>query len=288
MAKAKHSPLRTKTVTSFGALAAEIDALKKKGYWVFRGQCEFDWPLRTSLERACLDYHGRLAAARDVERAIEREFRRRLHHYIADVPSSDDALEWWSTMRHHGAPTRLLDFSYSWYIALYFAIEYATGQPPAGLWCLNLNWLMDACEMIPPFRGVDQNTYWLRNPLKNEYDSGRFSALFTQQEQSLFVCHASPFRLNERLTIQRGMFVVPGSVSHSFMENLQALPVKSGENPGVLFRLRFGRVERRNLLKELHDMGISQGSLYPGLDGFSRSLGIHQPTVFKADEFRTA
>ena len=39
-----------------------------------------------------------------------------------------------------------------------------------------------------------------------------------------FACPQNPFRLNERLTIQKGVFMCPGNVTVPFEENLGSLP----------------------------------------------------------------
>ena len=61
------------------------------------------------------------------EALILREFMRCAHLYLTkeNIPASNDKLEWLSLMRHYKAPTRLMDFTYSFYIAAYFAYKYA-------------------------------------------------------------------------------------------------------------------------------------------------------------------
>ena len=91
--------------------------------WIFRGQKERNWNLRTSLERCFERQHIEPRAMEEVERDLIREFKRTYHNYATQVPVDSAILEWLSLMQHHGAPTRLLDFSYSIYVAAYFALE---------------------------------------------------------------------------------------------------------------------------------------------------------------------
>jgi hypothetical protein len=44
-------------------------------------------------------------------------------HFLADTPDQDDWLEWIALMQHYGAPTRFLDWTYSLYVAVFFAVE---------------------------------------------------------------------------------------------------------------------------------------------------------------------
>lgn len=44
------------------------------------------------------------------------------------IPQNNEYLEWLSIMQHYGAPTRLLDFSYSMYVALFMAMDISRQQ----------------------------------------------------------------------------------------------------------------------------------------------------------------
>ena len=99
-----------------------------------------------------------------------------------------------------------------------------------------------------------------------------------------FPVHA--MRLNERSTIQQGVFIYPGNVTQSFENNLKSL--QGFDNPqnlrklGILFSPE-QRLDALKLdaLKRLHAMNINKATLYPGLQGFADSLGIYHPVAFK-------
>jgi hypothetical protein len=76
----------------------------------------------------CLEERFRLHAVKDKdkirrERGRIRAFQRQAPLYLESAPDKDDILEWLAIMRHRGAPTRLLDWTYSFYIAVYFALN---------------------------------------------------------------------------------------------------------------------------------------------------------------------
>ncbi len=97
--------------------------------WCFRGHADADWDLTSSLERYCNDFNFSLKdKAQDVEKFLIREFSRNVFAYASELPSisssQDPPLqEVLALMQHHGAPTRLMDWNYSPFIATYFALE---------------------------------------------------------------------------------------------------------------------------------------------------------------------
>ena len=66
------------------------------------------------------------------ERSLTR-FRSEFNLYTRDMERPDKKLSWLSLMQHYGVPTRLLDFSTSPYVALYFAIENLAPQKDGDL-----------------------------------------------------------------------------------------------------------------------------------------------------------
>lgn len=109
---------------------------------LYRGQRCFDWELLASLERALLDYTARydkdrheLMMSMSADRATEKwvrgvelemmqRFRQRAMHFtVPGLPEAWDILGWWELMQHHGAPTRLMDWTTSPFVAIWFALD---------------------------------------------------------------------------------------------------------------------------------------------------------------------
>jgi hypothetical protein len=108
----------------------ELPAVSDPEWWLFRGEPRAYPKLQTSLERALVDRGTLLTEAADVERKLLKEFKRRAHHYMHPLPGEGDLMGWLALMQHYGAPTRLLDWTYSFYIATFFALSEATSNPP--------------------------------------------------------------------------------------------------------------------------------------------------------------
>ena len=91
--------------------------------WVFRGDSS-DRPLQSTLERLSEGLRTSSIPVRKLERLLYSDFKRSFRvHEPSHEHTDDDILYWLSLMRHFGAPTRLLDFTYSFFIATFFALE---------------------------------------------------------------------------------------------------------------------------------------------------------------------
>ena len=89
--------------------------------FIFRGQGDSKWRLKTSLERLVESHHSSLLRndlyCHIYEWEMLKEFQWKYPSYEKNlIPQSDEYIEWLSIMQHYGAPTRLLDFSYSMYV----------------------------------------------------------------------------------------------------------------------------------------------------------------------------
>jgi len=249
---------------SWQALHAQLSTYDHK--WAFRGMASAGWFLQTSLERLLVS--GVVAA----ERYLLTAFRRRAHHHVRDCPAPDDYLEWLALMQHHGAPTRLLDCTRSPYVALFFALERPLNpQDQAAVWAIDI----EACKqvalgMLPQATGTTDANLSLGKPdvfekaFMSEHDA-------SNQQAVLCVAPIQPFRMNERLTIQQGLFLCPAQVSLGFEENLQAMGTKGTK----IEKLVFSASLREEILAELNKMNINRASLFPGIDGFAQSLAVN-------------
>ena len=122
------------------AYSRELPPQEPKHWWLFRGMPR-NFPLQTSLERALIDADIGLEEAPQIERKLLKEFKRRAHFYVDPLPAQGDVLGWLALMQHYGAPTRLLDWTYSFFVAAFFALGDAVSNPvtkrePAVVWAL--------------------------------------------------------------------------------------------------------------------------------------------------------
>jgi hypothetical protein len=106
----------------------------------FRGQSNAKWNLSSTLDRKVwrsIVYDKNSSSwgpvnLRENEKALLSDFQRGAHRYHEDTPPVEDKVDWFAMMQHYGAPTRLLDWTRSPYVALYFALHSCAVRASAG------------------------------------------------------------------------------------------------------------------------------------------------------------
>lgn len=254
---------------------------KLNGLWIYRGQ-EKDWALETRLERACKEF-DLLEYAEQIEFQLIREFRRRYKGNDRDLVC-EDTLYCLALMQHHGAPTRLLDCTYSPFVAAYFALETKPKEErdePSIVYCFKNDWLnkearKQASESLIVKRSDNDRV---------RRDDEFFKKLYMSVSPKKFVSAENAFNLNERLIIQKGVFLCPGMISTAFQSNLKQLGGWHNKDAVIKVKLEFDLGTRKKALNELHNMNVDRATLFPGLDGFTESLRPRLP-YFKNLEWK--
>ena len=281
----------SRTVTDWNELEGFYKSLQNrcqtdlKPKWIFRGQRMYSSTnppthvLETTLERAFRSSGIEGESRRRRERDLIREFQRKFHLYNDRVPSRHDITEWLSLMQHHGAPTRLLDWSYSFWVALYFAINQLDcsnhGREKAEIWALDIKWFDRRCRNKPKLKSDRLLTRAIKRRVYLEYadplaQSNNSIIWHLMHRPRRLIMGMNSFRLNERITAQQGVFIVPGDTRVSFMDNLAGVPDSREHIHVCTLDLT---VERRNIiLAKLLDMNVNSSVLFAGLDGFAQSL----------------
>ncbi len=241
----------------------------KDGQWCFRGDRPQPGGFKTSLERAAVDRWGRpWSELPEIEEGLLRRFKREAHLYLSNEPAEGDLIGWLSLMRHHGAPTRLLDWSYSFFVALFFALQRPNPGESSSIWAMDLGKVWDRVYQLPHLTrllAADPN-------VKQEET---VSALIDHHPRHPLIFRLNPWRMNRRLILQQSLFLVPGDITLSFMDNLRAL----GDPEDFLTEIPLS-TDRTFLVeatRELLSMNMTSPPLFPGLDGFARNLATLIP-----------
>ena len=247
--------------------------------WIFRGEKDKDG-LKTTLEKAFDNFGIRNRKhKRNAEKDIIREFQRKLHLYTNNLPSRGDIIQWLAIMQHHGAPTRLLDWTYSFWVAVHFAIVRSKPGEKVVVWAVKTTPILEHQEKISEEKKSFKEIFDLIKAYHDlRYcdedaitDNALVHSLIKQRDPEPWVYASSSFRLNERITIQQGTFLIPGDIRKSFKNNLFAVGPKRTDyiQKGII---KITIKLKKQIIKKLREMNINNTVLFPGLDGFSESL----------------
>jgi hypothetical protein len=249
--------------------------------YVFRGQGDCVWGLETRLARIGATYGLEGAVLSVCERDMLDTFKRQGHHYFNNPPDTGDDLEWLALMQHHGSPTRLLDFTRSLYVACFFASEQARSD--------GVVWAIDTVAIREHLEEKERRAgRQLSCTAENVRAVAERSIL--ADEKSNMLLEVGPYRLSERMVAQQATFVMPATLSATFDDCLSGTLGKfvttrqpgtltrgdvdwqdKGRTPGVM-KMIIPQALRSEVMRQLRAMNITSATLFPGVDGFARSL----------------
>lgn len=113
--------------------------------WIYRGQQDASWQISSSFERLLAPmYHDAILNSEKMLRGKElsaiAEFKARVWKDVS--VHSQNNFAWLMLMRHQGVPTRLVDFTESAAVALYFAAE-SMADTDFAVWAINRDAIYD-------------------------------------------------------------------------------------------------------------------------------------------------
>lgn len=253
------------------------------GSWIFRGQAIDSWSISSSLERTHLTCDNSKIIALNHERFMLWEFIRKAHK-ISDIKlDTSQIIEWLTIMQHYGCPTRLVDFTRSFYVASYFAIHSKNNSySDAAVWAFNENWLFEnSVSFFEEFNETSKKSM-LRDELQdfilinsNAFLLKSHSLIKSDEKFQIrpMLTVVEPFQQIERYARQKSVFIMPTNINVPFEQNLFGI-FESGYNSGdypvkkYIIRNKFFS----DLAKELKQMNVTAEVLFPGLDGIAKSI----------------
>ena len=235
----------------FVSLTSECDG------WAFRGLPDADWQLRSSLSRYLQSFVPDTASWRQREDRALRIFRRKAHIYLPDASVLVDDIRCLALMQHHGAPTRLLDFTKSPFVAAFFALYRATKSSA-----------VFALDTPTLWRAAPSNAPTLQREIIDPRINGNFERYFATNDKEV-IWVGEPEEMDRRLVAQSGTFVMPGVLDKSLDEIIRRY-----ESDGALIKkIILPPSIREEAMLSLYRMNITHATLFPDLDGLSRSIG---------------
>ena len=220
----------------------------------FRGHGDVAWSLEPGWYRPSSSVRG-VGAEYYSEATLLETFKLRAPTYLERLPATD--WEWLFLMQHYGLRTRLLDWTQSSLIALYFAIRDNAGDADAAVWAMNPWWLnRETFGEFALFPADDRRA--------NDH-----APLHPGQElKGKLPLAITPIHASQRIAAQRGVFTIHGSERGA----LDRLARRRGkERPGlrriVIPSAHVGAVRRESAIS-----GISESLIFPELSGLCREI----------------
>ena len=238
--------------------------------YIYRGQASSEWKLASSLERTLGDKWSPENARKFEDYGLEK-FRSKFHLYDGENQEPKSRLGWLSLMQHYGAPTRLLDFSESPFVALYFAMEsldptlfQSSKDSAMAIYALNYSKMMEAS--IKHISNIDFELKETRLSVHAKQDEIFENVVDRFSYPIAWV--TEPNRINKRVDLQSGCFLVSGDRA-SKIETILSSPQYSDI---VLTKYIIPLALYENLFALLRKMNITSKSIYGDLQGLCRAI----------------
>lgn len=235
--------------------------------FVFRGQANATWPLASSLERMLKPvWEQDSFDFKKYEDYTIKMFSGKYHLYTSDLIKPVSKLEILALMQHYGAPTRLVDFTQSPYLALYFAME--TYNPLDGndfsLFAVDCTSLMK--RSLKKLEELDNKFDHDLESLEEKKDAIFDDIIDRFTHELLWV--TEPKIINRRLDLQAGSFLT--SINRrTKIEDAMMNPIYSDVEM-VKYQISSSLYETVYVL--LRKANITSKSIYGDLEGLGRSV----------------
>jgi hypothetical protein len=174
----------------------------------------------------------------EIEEMLLERFSSQAHlHLPADqLPARrSDKQAWWMLMQHYGVPTRLLDWTKSFWVALYFAVE--------------ANWNSDGCVFVINTWAFDR----------------------AYRESKEFTLAGLP-RQTARMVAQQGVLMSSDRVLRDFLPPIaeRLLATKTAQNSMLVCKVIIPSPLKQTILRWVHSMGVCGDALFPGIEGVGK------------------
>ncbi len=287
------------TIASMKGLLESIADIKKRHnltqLW-YRGHSDSDYHLVPTIARQ-YKYAGRSIHGFDLqqERNLLHRFRRRAYPHVGRILNEWEAL---FLARHHELPTRILDWTASPLVALYFACASTKNlDKPANVWgiarirdetydldILRLAMLSDVWQIaqIRDKKGTTEELKKFKSKLTRQHDDLLGPFKFYEErgepinrrkvdtEDAVKIVH--PFYNSPRIIAQGGVFTFHSDPKQRLDSYQNKLFHRERLDIECLIRWDIKPKVKSKIIKELDNVGINRRTVFPDLDGIARGL----------------
>ncbi len=237
--------------------------------FAYRGMADAGVGLATSLMR--------IGGAYDRQEAhLIRNFRK---YAQRDSVPVDSVWDWLALGQHHGLPTRLLDWTFSPFVALHFATFDLKAYDRDGVvWCVDYSRVH---QMLPPtlreLVEAERSDVFTTEMLDRACGS---LSTFDSLDGEPFVLFFEPPSFNDRIVNQFALLSVMSSPS-------ARLDAWLCEHRELYHRLVLPAAVKWEIRDKLDQANITERVLFPGLDGLGRWLARYYTTREEQEQGQT-
>jgi FRG domain len=272
------------------SLDTELDRYRSP--YVFRGLSDRDYRLESTLNRLG---HTDTQKIRMIEERLVESFRKYAHGEFDPAASN---WHWISLAQHHGLPTRLLDWTFSPFVALHFATsDLSLMDRDAVVWCVDRwaiqRWLPEDLRHALNVRHIGVFPIEL---LANEFPT--FDKFDDPDQESDFMVFFEPPALDGRIINQGALFSFLSRPELDLDEWLARISIENeNSRPPLCKKVIIANELKWEVRDKLDHANLQERVLFPGLDGLSAWLkrwytpkhntaGLARTTVARVEKTR--
>ena len=260
--------MKTVQIESIDELVSNLNSYEN--HFVYRGHTEKSWTLESSIRRIFTNdkLEDRI---RKAETFSLEQFKSKFHLYDTTNKTPTTKLEWLSLMQHYGVPTRLLDFTESPYVALYFAIETYNPRQEDDFALYAIDYRSTLQRSIDEIKKSDKAFSYTYEDAQRKQDEIYEKVIDRFSYDILWV--TEPKEVNLRLDRQAGCFLLSGNLTKTIEEILLQTQYEDIEAYKLIIPKQF----YENIFALLKKVNITSNVIYGDIGGLAKSIRM---TVF--------
>jgi len=220
---------------------------KAESTW-YRGHTDQSWKLESGYERL---------KKPPKEISLVNEFRQNAN-FLLDKHTPQNDFDWLILMQHYGVPTRLLDWSESPLVSLYFAViseSRGSRQKDGALWVLEPGKLnKNTNSMDDPYIPAFEEDEYMADFQTIKYDSGTSAGLMP--------IAAIATRNNPRIQAQLGTFTISRS----------KIPIEEVGDRSHVIKYTIPKESKAEIAEELKLLGLGKFQIFPELSSIGEKI----------------